>query len=149
METTTNEIVVPEHYNPNQLVSYKVINNGETTYPLVKVVDLEWELENLRYYRRLAETQGNSIRSLDNALAGWLENDESAETIVMEICEMFGFDPIKEIEFEATATITGRVRVPLSEISDFDLDSMDLTVYAESHSHEVDVDVEVDHISAV
>jgi len=37
---TNNETVVPEHYNPNQLVTYKVIENGSTTYPTVKVTDI-------------------------------------------------------------------------------------------------------------
>jgi hypothetical protein len=47
METT--EIVqAPEHYNPNQLVTYKVINDGNATYPTSKVVDLEWTLHNAR-----------------------------------------------------------------------------------------------------
>ena len=43
---TTNETVVPEHYNANQLVTYKVISTeGIATYPTVKVADLEWDLE--------------------------------------------------------------------------------------------------------
>jgi len=46
---TTNEIVAPLHYNPNQLVTYKVIDSDAaeqtTSWPTVKVVDLEWELE--------------------------------------------------------------------------------------------------------
>ena len=46
---TTNETVVPAHYNPNQLVTYKVIDLDATdqtiSYPTVKVTDIEWELE--------------------------------------------------------------------------------------------------------
>ena len=45
---TTNETVAPLHYNPNQLVTYKVIDldaaEQTTSWPTVKVVDLEWEL---------------------------------------------------------------------------------------------------------
>ena len=147
METTTNEIVVPEHYNPNQLVSYKVIDNqGGVSYPLTKVTDLEYQLENLRYYQRVAENSQKLHRQLEGELEGWLDNDASAEDIVSEICQIFGFSPEKEIQFEATATITGTVRVPLSEISEFNIEDIDLTVYADSHSHDVDVDVEVDNI---
>jgi hypothetical protein len=150
METTTNEIVVPEHYNPNQLVSYKVIDeSGAISYPLTKVTDLEYQLENLRYYKRVAENSQKLHRQLEGELEGWLENDASAEDIVSEICQIFGFSPEKEIQFEASATITGTVRVPFSELADFDIDSIDLNVYADSSSHDVDVDVEVDHISTV
>lgn len=153
METTT-ETVVPEHYNPNQLVTYRVIDNDEgqgvtNHYPTVKVTDIEYELENLRYYRRVAENSQKLHRQLEGELEGWLENDASAEDIVSEICQIFGFFPEKEIQFEASATITGTVRVPFSELADFDIDSIDLNVYADSSSHDVDVEVEVDHISTV
>jgi hypothetical protein len=154
---TTNETVVPEHYNPHQVVTYKVIDldapEQTISYPTVKVTDLEMQMEELRknesFYRRVVDNNAKLHRQLEGELEGWLENDTSAEDIVSEICQIFGFAPEKEIEFEATATITGRVRVPLSEVADFDLDSMDLTVYADSHSHDVDVDVEIDQISPV
>jgi len=149
METTTNEIVVPEHYNPNQLVTYKAIEDGVPSYPTSKVVDIEWQLENSRYYQRVVDNNLKIHRQLEAELEGWLDNDTSAEEIVAEICQIFGFLPEKEIQFEATATITGTVRVPYSELSTFDIDDVDLNVYADSSSHDVDVDVEVDHISTV
>ena len=154
METTTNEIVVPEHYNPNQLVTYKTIDNDEgqqvtNYYRTVKVTDIEWQLENARYYQRVAENDQKLKRQLEGELEGWLENDTSAEDIVSEICQIFGFSPEKEIHFEATATISGTVRVPYSELSTFDIDDVDLNVYADSSSHDVDVDIEVDNISTV
>jgi len=154
METTTNETVVPEHYNPNQLVTYRVIDNDEgkgvtNHYPTVKVTDIEYELENLRYYKRVAENSQKLHRQLEGELEGWLDNDTSAADIVAEICQIFGFSPEKEIQFEATATITGTVRIPYGELSTFDIEDVDLTVYADSHSHDVDVEAEVDNISTV
>jgi hypothetical protein len=145
METT--ETVVPEHYNPNQLVTYKVIENGNTTFPTVKVTDIEWDLYQNRSNTANLSQYISRVNQLENRLADYLEMD--SEEIVADICSIFGFNPTKEIEFEATATITGRVLVPLADLADFDIDYMDLTVYADSHSHEVEVDVEVDHISRV
>jgi hypothetical protein len=145
METT--ETVVPEHYNPNQLVTYKVIDNGNTTFPTVKVTDIEWDLYQNRNNTANLSQYISRVNQLENRLADYLEMD--SEEIVADICSIFGFNPTKEIEFEATATITGRVLVPLADLADFDIDYMDLTVYADSHSHEVEVDVEVDHISRV
>ena len=144
---TNNETIVPVHYNPNQLVTYKVIEDGTTSYPTVKVVDLEWDLhQNRSNTKNLAQYISN-VNMLDNRLSDYLDMD--SEEIIADICSIFGFNPTKEIEFEATATITGRVLVPLSDLADFDIDDMDLTVYADSHSHDVEIDVEVDHISRV
>jgi hypothetical protein len=144
---TNNETIVPVHYNPNQLVTYKVIEDGTTSYPTVKVVDLEWDLyQNRSNTKNLAQYISN-VNMLENRLADYLDMD--SEDIVADICSIFGFNPTKEIEFEATATITGRVLVSLSDLASFDIDDIDLTVYADSHSHEVEVDVEVDHISRV
>ena len=149
---TTNEIVVPEHYNPNQLVTYRVIDNDEGTettnyYPTVKVSQIEWELEQKRYNTKNLAQYINRVGQLENRLPDYLEMD--SEEIVSDICSIFGFNPTKEIEFEATATITGRVLVPLSDLASFDIDDVDITVYADSHSHDVEVDVEIDHISRV
>jgi len=143
------EIVVPEHYNPNQLVTYKVIEDGITSYPTGKVVDIEWQLENARHMQRVLDNHLKLHRQLEAELEGWLDMDTSAADIVAEICQIFGFLPEKEIQFEATATITGTVRIPYGELSTFDIDDVDLNVYADSSSHDVDVDVEVDHISTV
>jgi len=145
METT--ETVVPEHYNPNQLVTYKVIEDGNTTFPTVKVTDIEWDLYQNRTNTANLSQYISRVNQLENRLADYLDMD--SEEIVADICSIFGFNPTKEIEFEATATITGRVLIPLADLADFDIDYMDLTVYADSHSHEVEVDVEVDHISRV
>ena len=57
---TTNEIVVPNHYNPNQIVTYKIIDSDSGSlpsdytnwYPTVKVSDLEWELHQYRRDKR-------------------------------------------------------------------------------------------------
>ena len=145
--TTDTIVQAPEHYNPNQLVTYKVITAGEAMYPTSKVTDIEWQLENARNIDREAASLRLSVSNLEKMLPEWLENETDAAEIVAEICDMFGFTPTKTIEFEATVTIQGTVTVPLADLSDFDIDSVDLNVDVNSYSHDVDVsDVEVDHI---
>ena len=148
---TTNTVDAPVHYNPNQLVTYKVIDLDATDqtiqYPTIKVVDLEWELEQGRRKNKRLNEYVSKVGHLENRLAEYLEMD--AEEIVSDICNIFGFNPTKEIEFEATATITGRVSVPLADLSTFDVEDIDLTVYADSHTHDIDVDVEVDNITTL
>ncbi len=146
-ETTETVNVVPIHYNPNQLVTYKVIDNANITYPTVKVVDLEWDLENYRYKAKQYSEYYSKVTQLEERLADYLEMD--SEDIVSDICSIFGFNPTKEIEFEATATITGTVTVPLSELAEFDIDSMDLSLSVDSYSYEINADAEVDNISTL
>jgi hypothetical protein len=145
METT--ETTAPVHYNPNQLVTYKVIEDGVASYPTTKVVDLEWDLHQNRSNIKNLSQYISRANQLENRLADYLEMD--AEEIVADICSIFGFNPTKEIEFEATATITGRVTVALSDLAEFDIDDVDLTVYADSHSHDVEVDIEIDNITRI
>ena len=148
---TTNEIVVPEHYNPNQIVTYKVIDSDSTDqtnwYPTVKVSDLEWELNQYRRERRELNRYIQQVGMLESRLPDYLDMD--SEEIVADICSIFGFNPTKEIQFEATATITGTILVPLDEIADFDVSDIDLNVYAELNSYDGEADVEIDNIYKV
>jgi hypothetical protein len=146
METT--ETMVPEHYNPNQLVTYKVIDGTETTFPTSKVTDIEWKLENYRYVDKRLSEYSSKVTQLEERLADYLEMD--AEEIVTDICSIFGFNPTKEVEFEANVTITGVVTVPLAELAEFDIESVDLNIDANSWSHDIEIyNAEVDSISTV
>ena len=148
---TNNEIVVPAHYNPNQLVTYKVIDLDATdqtiSYPTVKVTDIEWELEQKRYNTKNLAQYISHVNMLESRLPDYLDMD--SEEIVSDICSIFGFNPTKEIEFEATATITGTVEIPLAELKDFDIDSLDLYVSVDSYNYSINADGEVDNITTL
>ena len=149
---TTNTVDAPVHYNPNQLVTYKVIDSDATdqtiSWPTVKVVDLEWELEQGRRKSKRLNEYIEKVGHVENRLADYLEMD--AEDIVSELCNIFGFNPTKEIEFEATATITGTITVPLSDVADFDINDVDLNISIDAYSYDIDdYNVEVDHITTL
>jgi hypothetical protein len=149
---TTNEIVAPLHYNPNQLVTYKVIDldaaDQTISWPTVKVVDLEWELEQGRRKSKRLNEYVEKVGHVESRLADYLEMD--SEDIVSELCNIFGFNPTKEIEFEATATITGTITVPLSDVADFDINDVDLNISVDAYSYEIDdYNVDVDHITTL
>jgi hypothetical protein len=149
---TTNTVDAPVHYNPNQLVTYKVIDLDATdqtiSWPTVKVVDLEWELEQGRRKSKRLNEYIEKVGHVENRLADYLEMD--AEDIVSELCNIFGFNPTKEIEFEATATITGTITVPLSDVADFDINDVDLNISIDAYSYDIDdYNVEVDHITTL
>jgi hypothetical protein len=149
---TTNETVAPLHYNPNQLVTYKVIDldaaDQTISWPTVKVVDLEWELEQGRRKSKRLNEYVEKVGHVESRLADYLEMD--SEDIVSELCNIFGFNPTKEIEFEATATITGTITVPLSDVADFDINDVDLNISVDAYSYEIDdYNVDVDHITTL
>ena len=146
---TNNETVVPAHYNPNQLVTYKVIDLDATdqtiSYPTVKVTEIEWELEQARRKSKRLSEYSDKVGQLENRLPDYLDMD--SEEIIADICSIFGLNPTREIEFEATATITGTVSIPLSDLKDFDIDNLDLYVNVDSYAYEISADAEVENIS--
>ena len=145
METTTTE--APLHYNPNQLVTYKVIDGETVNYPTEKVTTIEYSLDQGRYWRKQWDAISGKVARLENDLEQYVDMD--AEEIISAICEIFGFNPTKEIEFEATATITGTIQIPLSELSDFDIDSMDLFLTVDSYNYDVNADANIEDVSRV
>ena len=144
-----NETVVPEHYNPHQLVTYKVIDGDNVSYPTKKVTDIEYALENARYGDKTLSKLRLKVSELEDKLPSWIENEDDAATIVSEICEIFGFNPTKEIEFEASVRITGTIDVPLAEIANFDIQDVDLNIDVSSWSHNIDTDTEVEYLNTV
>jgi len=144
---TTNENVVPVHYNPNQLVTYKVIDGDTVTYPTDKVTEVEYALDRGRYWTKQWNELSGKVARLENDLEQYI--DMESEDIISAICEIFGFNPTKEIEFEATARITGTVNIPLSELGDFDIDNIDLFVTVDSYNYDVSADAEVEDLSRI
>ena len=138
---TNNETVVPAHYNPNQLVTYKVIDLDATdqtiSYPTVKVTEVEWDLEQARRKSKRLSEYSDKVGQLENRLPEYLDMD--SEEIVSDICSIFGLNPTRDIEFEATATITGTVSIPLADLKDFDIDNLDLYVNVDSYAYDVSV----------
>jgi hypothetical protein len=148
---TNNETVVPAHYNPNQLVTYKVIDLDATdqiiSYPTVKVTDIEWDLEQSRRTSKRLSKYIEHAGMLEARLPDYLDMD--SEEIVADICSIFGFNPTKEIEFEASVTVTGTVEIPLSDLKDFDIDNLDLFVTVDSYNYSINADGEVDNITTL
>jgi hypothetical protein len=128
MQTERNEMEtnMAETYNPNLLVTYKSINNGEATYPTVKVNELETIIaENQYRVNQLSsrlQAQEKQIGAILNNLTAhaWYDSGTSKEEVLSELCDILGHEPKQTIRITATVQVEVDYECPLNELEDFD-----------------------------
>jgi len=145
---TIDKLEVP--YNPNLLVTYKAIAGTyaapeEPTYLTSKVTDLEWNLHNARAKEDLLRNLQGTVSQLEDSIVEWYDPNYSKEEVLVALCELFGVNPVKEIEVQGTVSFSGTISVPMSEIADFDLSNV--SIEAELNSYDYDADLNVDEVS--
>jgi hypothetical protein len=118
METNT----VPYSYDANTLVTYKSINNGEVTYPTLKVNELEMHLDSYRRLQdQLAISNGQISKILDNLTAeGWYNPNVDKEDILRDLCDILGHEAKQTVRITATVSVEVDYEIPLDEVEDFD-----------------------------
>jgi len=118
METTT----APYSYDANTLVTYKSINNGEVTYPTLKVNELEYHLDSYRRLQdQLAISNGQISKILDNLSAdGWFNPNYEKLEVLNDLCEILGHEPKQTVTITATVNVEVSYDIPLEEVEDFD-----------------------------
>jgi len=123
METT---ITIAETYNPNLLVTYKKIEDGEVSYPTDKVTDIEYALDqSRRNYKMLTEKQNawylkeNKLRTLLDEVYADSEDKETLE----QIADIFDIPLTKEIEVTVYIRLDATVEVDMRE-GDYDLEDL-------------------------
>ena len=119
-EMETN--VMPDTYNPNLLVTYKSIVNGDVSYPNIKVVDLEYNLDS---YRRLQDqlviSNGQIGQILDNLTAqGWYNPNVDKEDVLRDLCEILQHEAKQSITITGNLSFEVSYEIPLDEVEDFD-----------------------------
>ncbi len=109
-------------YNPNLLVTYKSIKNGEATYPTLKINELEWAMEEKnRYFDRLNEAQSKINQIIDNLSAdGWYNPNYEKSEVLNDLCEILGHEPKQTVTITATVNVEVSYDIPLEEVEDFD-----------------------------
>jgi len=145
---TIDKLEVP--YNPNLLVTYKAIAGTyaapeEPTYLTSKVTDLEWDLHSARAREESLRSLQGTVRQLEENIVEWYDPNYSKEEVLVALCELFGINPVKEIEVQGTVSFSGTINVPMSEIADFDLSNV--SIEAELSSYDYDADLTVDEVS--
>lgn len=135
-------------YSPNQLVTYKKIENGEVSYPTDKVVDIEYALDQgRRNYKTLTEKQNEWYRK-ESQLRTLLEEvfaDSDDQESLTAIAEIFDVPLTKEIEYTAWVRVDMTVEVELGgdtdAIEDFIAQNLTVDSYdslIQVNNHEVD-----------
>lgn len=118
METNT----VPETYNPNLLVTYKSITDGEVTYPTIKVTNLEYQLDQVRYTEKTLMENVHLINQIKSNLTadGWYNPNTDKEDILRDLCEILGHEPKQTIRITAQISVEAEYEIPLEEVENFD-----------------------------
>jgi len=136
---------ISTEYNPNLLVTYKKIENNETTYQTDKVNDLEWKLNNARQLQSDTLNFNNKLITLHNIIIDAYDNSNDQDTLE-SIADLFNLELTKEIEFSATIEVSGVMRVSLTD--NYDLETM-LNDELSVSTYGADVDVNDYSISDV
>jgi hypothetical protein len=125
IQPTTNEgeqVDTTSTYDANTLVTYKSINNGEVTYPTLKVNELEIHLDSYRRLQdQLAISNGQISKILDNLSAdGWYNPNYEKLEVLNDLCEILGHEPKQTVRITGTISFEIDYDIPLEEVEDFD-----------------------------
>ncbi len=147
METTeTSTVTVPDTYNPNLLVTYKVIRGySDAEYATDKVTSIEWDLHNARQAQKTNAVLQDKINTAKDIIAEAYPDSQDQDTL-RSIAEALGIELTRTIEFTATIEVSGTVEVDLLEDYELEDDIAD-NLYVDSQSGRIEIgDIEVCHV---
>jgi hypothetical protein len=144
MEPTTTPI--PESYNSNLLVTYKVIRGySDAEYATDKVTSIEWDLHNGRQSQKTVGVLNSKIDTVKDIICEAYADSDDQETL-RAIAEALSIELIKEVEFTASIEVSGTYSYNILE-NDYDLDlESEVTdaLYADSNNGNIEIgDTEV------
>jgi hypothetical protein len=141
-ESTVTTTPIPESYNSNLLVTYKVIRGySDAEYATDKVTSIEWDLHNGRQSQKRVNTLLSQIDSVKEIICEAYADSGDQDTL-REIAEALSIELIKEVEFSASIEVTGTYSYNILE-NDYDLDlESEVTdaLYADSNNGNITID---------
>jgi len=146
-EPTTTTI--PDTYNPNLLVTYKVIKGySDAEYATDKVTSIEWDLHNARQSQKRVGVFEDKINTVKDIITEAYEDSEDKDTL-RAIAEALSIELVREVLFTATLEVSGTYTYNILD-SDYELDlDSEVTdaLYAESNNGNIQIDdTEVCHV---
>jgi len=150
METTeTSAVTVPDTYNPNLLVTYKVIRGySDAEYATDKVTSIEWDLHNARQAQKTNGVYQDKINTVKDIITEAYADSDDQDTL-RSIAEALGIELVREVLFTATLEVSGTYTYNVLD-SDYELDlDSEVTdaLYADSNNGNITIDdTEVCHV---
>ena len=142
MEETTTATPVPDTYNSNLLVTYKVIRGySDAEYATDKVASIEWDLHNGRQSQKRVTTLLSQIDAVKEIICEAYADSGDQDTL-RAIAEALSIELIKEVEFTASIEVTGTYSFNILE-NDYDMDlESEVTdaLYADSNNGNITID---------
>ena len=143
METTeTSAVTVPDTYNSNLLVTYKVIRGySDAEYATDKVASIEWDLHNGRQSQKRVTTLLSQIDAVKEIICEAYADSGDQDTL-RAIAEALSIELIKEVQFTASVEVSGTYSFNILE-NDYDMDlESEVTdaLYADSNNGNIQVD---------
>jgi len=144
METTTP--TVPETYNPDLVVTYKVIRGfSDAEYETAKVASIEWDIYNGKQSQKTTGVLQNKISTVKDIILEAYAESEDQETL-RAIAEALDIQLTRTVEFTCTIEVSGTVDVDLLEDYELEDDIAD-NLYVDSQSGRIEIgDIEVCHV---
>jgi len=137
----TNTVTVPDTYNPNLLVTYKVIRGySDAEYATDKVTSIEWDLHNARQAQKTNGVLQGKIDAVKDIITEAYADSQDQDTL-REIAEALSIELIKEVEWTASIEVSGTYSYNILE-NDYDLDlESEITdaIFAESNNGNIEI----------
>jgi len=149
MESTVTTTPIPESYNSNLLVTYKVIRGySDAEYATDKVTSIEWDLHNGRQSQKNVTTLQSKINTVKDIITEAYADSDDQDTL-RAIAEALGIELVREVLFTATLEVSGTYTYNILD-SDYELDlDSEVTdaLYADSNNGNITIDdTEVCHV---
>ena len=147
-ETTTPAVTVPDTYNANLLVTYKVIHGySDATYETDKVASIEWSLHNGRQSQKQVNMYLSKIDSVKDIITEAYADSDDQDTL-RSIAEALDIELTRDVEWSATIEVSGTIQLDLLADSDTDVESEIYdNLYVESQNGNIEiVDTEVTNV---
>jgi hypothetical protein len=148
METETPAVTVPDTYNSNLLVTYKVIRGySDAEYATDKVTTIEWDLHNGRQSQKTVQSLNSKIDTVKDIITEAYADSDDQETL-RAIAEALDIELTRTVEWSATIEVSGTIELDL--LADYDTDVEqeiydNLTVDSQNGNIEV-IDTEVTNV---
>jgi hypothetical protein len=146
METT--ETTVPDTYNANLLVTYKVIRGySDAEYATDKVASIEWDLHNGRQSQKQVNLYLSKIDTVKDIITEAYADSDDQETL-RSIAEALGIALTRDVEWSATIEVSGTIQLDLLADSDTDVEQEIYdNLYVDSQNGNIEiVDQEVTNV---